>query len=402
MNLYRKWVYPQPVKDMRAAIASGGYLEIGDPTFYWPVMWPHRWGADVSLDILCAGCGSNQAAYYACQHPQWNVVGIDLSDVSLAHQRSLKEKHDLSNLELVEMDLRRVGQLGRHFDFITCTGVLHHLDDPDEGLKSLASVLRPEGVMNLMVYGASLRMGVYPLQEAFRMMRVEQTQDDVDLIKTVLQSLPVDHAVQRYIHHANDLQFDAGIVDTFLNLVDRAYSVKEIFAFTRRSGLEFLSWCEPAEYSLRAQIPEHHPLWRKLNDLSAEDAAHVCDLLLQSRGTHRWVAAHPDYVSKTRIPFEQDAFFDSSLRLTPGSRLDETTDPTRPGSIPYIRGNLRFEIPQGMESLFRQMDGRQPLRAALNTIGIPAADMKSFEHRLVKMLKMLHEMGHVQIFLPKA
>ena len=399
MNIYHKWVYPKPVMDMRAAIASGQYLEIGDPSFYWPLMWPSKRGLDVNLNILCAGCGSNQAAYYACQHPTWNVVGIDVSGSSLAHQQFLKDKHGLSNLELIEMDLSRIGELEKQFDFITCTGVLHHLDAPDEGLRALAGALHPDGVMNLMVYGKSLRMGIYPLQEAFRLMRMDQSQEDVDLIKTVLQSLPQDHAIQRYIHHANDLNFDAGLVDTFLNPVDRAYSVKEIFEFTRRSGLEFLSWCEPAEYSLQAQIPPHHPVWRKLNDLSSEDAAHVCDLLLQSRGTHRWLVAHPEYVSMNRIPFGEDTLFDCSVRLTPGCVLDVAATPTAPGSIPYVRGNLRVEMPKDLSNLIQQMDGKRSIRSVLSNIDTVANGMGTFKREIARELKALYDMGHIQIFL---
>ena len=399
MNIYHKWVYPRPVPDMRAAIASGQYLEIGDPSFYWPLMWPSRRGLDVNMDILCAGCGSNQAAYYALQHPTSNIVGIDVSGSGLAHQQFLKDKHSLSNLELIEMDLSRIGELGRQFDFITCTGVLHHLIDPDEGLRALAAALRPDGVMNLMVYGKSLRMGVYPLQEAFRLMRMEPSDEDVELIKTVLQSLPQDHAIQRYIQHANDLNFDAGLVDTFLNPVDRAYSVKEIFALTRRSGLEFLNWCEPAEYSLQAQIPPHHPVWRKLNDLSSEDAAHVCDLLLQSRGTHRWLVAHPEYVSNNRIPFGEDALFDCSVRLTPGCMVDAAATPTAPGLIPHARGNLRFEMSQKVAGLIQQMDANQSIRSVLATIITPTTDKIAFKRELARELKALHDMGHIQIFL---
>ncbi len=399
MNIYHKWVYPSPVMDMRAAIASGQYLEIGDPTFYWPLMWPSKRGLDGKLNILCAGCGSNQAAYYACQHPTWNVVGIDVSSSSLAHQQFLKDKHSLSNLELIEMDLSRISELGQQFDFITCTGVLHHLDDPDEGLGALAGALDPDGVMNLMVYGKSLRMGIYPLQEAFRLMRMEQSQEDVDLIKTVLQSLPQDHAIQRYIHHANDLNFDAGLVDTFLNPVDRAYTVKEIFAFTRRSGLEFLNWCEPAEYSLQAQIPSHHPIWRKLKDLSTEDAAHVCDLLLQSRGTHRWLAAHPEHVSKNRIPFEDDALFECSAKLTPGCLVDKTATPTAPGLVPHARGNLRFEMSKDVVSLMHQMDGKRSIRSVFHATDTPASRMETFKRELAYELKALYDMGHIQIFL---
>ncbi len=52
------------------------------------------------LDILIAGCGTNQAAVFAFGNSDANVVGIDISQPSLDHQRYLKDKHGLTNLQL--------------------------------------------------------------------------------------------------------------------------------------------------------------------------------------------------------------------------------------------------------------------------------------------------------------
>lgn len=400
LEQYRHWIYPLPVEDMRRAISSREYLEIGDPTYYWPLMWSDSRRVDTPLDVLCAGCGSNQAAYYACQNPHWNVVGIDVSDSSLAHQRRLKDLHSLSNLELLQIDLTQVAQLRKNFDFITCTGVLHHLKDPDQGLNALASVLRPDGVLNIMVYGKHLRMGVYPLQEAFRLMRLEQTSGDVSLIKDVLQSLPHDHPVNRYVRHSNDLNYDAGIVDTFLNPVDQAYSVEDIYAFTRRAGLEFLNWCEPAEYSLRALVPADHPLRSRLEHLSIEQAAHVCDLLLQARGTHRWIAGHPAYVEHTKIKFERDSLFDFTVRITPGTVRCKDSEFHDPNFLTYTRGNFYFKLPRFMFQLLERMDASTPLRSVLESNALPAPVTESFKASVSQALKELYEMGHIQIYLP--
>src|SRR3977135_2352748 len=39
------------------------------------------------------------------------------------------------------------------FDYIDCTGVLHHLPDPAAGMRALASVLEPDGGVGVMLYG---------------------------------------------------------------------------------------------------------------------------------------------------------------------------------------------------------------------------------------------------------
>jgi SAM-dependent methyltransferase len=54
--------------------------------------------------------------------------------------------------------------LGGKFDFVNCIGVLHHLASPLAGLQSLNTVLKPDGGMNLMVYGELGRRGIYDFQ----------------------------------------------------------------------------------------------------------------------------------------------------------------------------------------------------------------------------------------------
>ena len=135
------------------------------------------------LDILVAGCGTWQAAKYALCRPDARVVGIDVSTTSLDHTEQLKRKYNLTNLETRQLPIESAAALDRHFDLIVCTGVLHHLADPDAGLRALRSVLKPEGAMYLMVYAPYGRTGVYMLQDYCRRLGIGTSEREIsDLI----------------------------------------------------------------------------------------------------------------------------------------------------------------------------------------------------------------------------
>jgi SAM-dependent methyltransferase len=87
-------------------------------------------------ESLVAGCWTSQAAIHALREPDAHVTAIDISETSLRHTRELQRKCGLRNLDLHRLAIEDVGELGRTFDQIVCTGVLHHLPDPDEGLRS--------------------------------------------------------------------------------------------------------------------------------------------------------------------------------------------------------------------------------------------------------------------------
>ena len=89
------------------------------------------------LDILIAGCGTNQAAIFAYTNPAAKVVGVDISQPSLDHQQYLKDKHGLWNLELHLLPIEEVPTLGLDFDLVVSTGVLMVLADPLAGMKAL-------------------------------------------------------------------------------------------------------------------------------------------------------------------------------------------------------------------------------------------------------------------------
>lgn len=400
---YTHWVYPAPVEDMRAAISNGTYIEIGDPFLYWPLMWPHRRSVE-KLDILVAGCGTNQAAYYACRNPNWNVIGIDLSESSLAHQRKLKEKHHLSNLRLEKMDLTKVQSLGTDFDFITSTGVLHHLPNPDEGLLALKNVLRPDGVMNLMVYGTNLRLGVYLMQEVFRTLGFTQTKEDVDIVRTTVESLDTEHVLKRYMKLAHDLTYDAGIVDTFLHPQDRAYTVKEIFAFTRNAGLEFLSWVDPIEYSLEQSVPKKHPLWKKINgaQLPKEVLYHINDLLVQNRGTHRWLCAHTDFVQRTQVDFKNDSFLNYQLNFHRATKVIQQSDIKQNTSAKLEREKFYFEMTYELTQIMQKMDSKTTIGQALEGLNLTRESKDKVIEALRKEIQSLYERGHIYVFLPES
>lgn len=397
---YRRWCYPQPVDDMQEAILTGAYREIGDPVTYWPLFWPARRSAP-DMDILVAGCGTNQAAYYACRNPGSRVLGIDLSESSLAHEQRLKERHGLDNLTLMRMDLVDLAVTGRDFDFITSTGVLHHLEDPVAGLSALRSVLRPEGVINVMVYGTSLRLGVYLMQDLFQTMGLGQGPEDVAIVRSIIGSLPEGHVLRRYLRVAPDLEYDAGIVDTFLHRRDRSYFVSEVFDLAYAAGLEFLSWCDPIEYSLAAHVSPGHSAWPRLRQLGDADAAHACDLLTQDRGAHRFALAHPAYAAACRIPFDSHEFQDCSVLLHPAVEVIDVEAPDD-ASIGCRRRGFAFTIDARLRRLLSVMaDGTVSIGGALERLDLDPRDRQELLDIARTGFASLRSQGHVFVLLPE-
>ena len=135
---YESHPYPAPVTTLEQRLDRyrDPQRRRAQSLLLWPLEKPRP-----DRSILVAGCGTSQAARHALMEPDARVTAIDVSETSLRHTRDLQQKHDIRNLQLHQLAIERIGELGETFDQIVCTGVLHHLSDPDAGLRSLRDVL---------------------------------------------------------------------------------------------------------------------------------------------------------------------------------------------------------------------------------------------------------------------
>ncbi len=183
---YEKWTYPEPIQNLETWAANN--WQWFDPSHAHRVLWPDR-PHRADIDILIAGCGTNQAAQIAYINRAAKVVAVDVSQPSLDHEKYLKDKYALKNLELHLLPIEEVAGLNQSFDLVMSTGVLHHMDNPKAGMKALADVLRPDGVAAIMLYARYGRAGVELMQAVFREMGLQQDEESLQMVKAALASL---------------------------------------------------------------------------------------------------------------------------------------------------------------------------------------------------------------------
>ena len=131
-------------------------------------------------EILIAGCGTGrQAAIRARRAPHDKITAIDLSEASLDYARTRCAELGLHGIAFRSLDLHEAGSLGRKFDVVECTGVLHHLPDPEKGWAALAGVLKPGGAMHIMVYSRIARLRVAARRRYLSDLESRPIDDDV-------------------------------------------------------------------------------------------------------------------------------------------------------------------------------------------------------------------------------
>jgi SAM-dependent methyltransferase len=263
------------------------------------LLWPTR-RPRPDRKILVAGCGTSQAVIHAMREPEAQVTAIDISETSLAHTRDLQRKYGLRNLDLRRLAIEDVGSVEELFDEIVCTGVLHHLPDPDLGLRSLRAALAQDGALHVMVYAAYGRAGVYMMQEYSRLLGVRANEEEMQALSAMIGALSSDHPVAAVASRAKDFRQPDALADALLHPVDRAYTVPQLHAWLERCGLSFARWYEQAPYLPQCGAIAGMPHAARLASLPTPAQHAAVELLRGTMTKHDFIAYRDDRVGENQ------------------------------------------------------------------------------------------------------
>ena len=102
--------------------------------------------------VLDMGCGTGEYAMWYAMHGAKEVVGIDLSEGSLAVAKKRQAESTLSNVDFRSMNILECNLPDNYFDYAYSVGVLHHTGAPATGFGHLARVTKPGGVVIVSLY----------------------------------------------------------------------------------------------------------------------------------------------------------------------------------------------------------------------------------------------------------
>jgi SAM-dependent methyltransferase len=303
---YESHPYPAPIDSLERRLDRyrDPHRRRAQNLLLWPLEKPRP-----DRSILVAGCGTSQAARHALMEPNARVTAIDLSETSLRHTRDLQEKHDIRNLRLNQLAIERIGELGETFDQIVCTGVLHHLSDPDAGLRALRDVLAVDGAMHIMVYAPYGRAGITMMQDYCRLLGIGVRDEDLRDLGQTVQALPIDHPIASVVKRAKDFARPDALADALLNPRDRAYSVPQVYDWLERCGLRFGRWYEQAAYLPQCGAIDGAPHGARLAALPTAAQHAAIELLRGTMDRHSFVAYRDDREREAQpITFDGDGW----------------------------------------------------------------------------------------------
>lgn len=364
-RFYERHPYPLPAREFDFDAYRRNWDDRrrrADSHLFWPA---ERYRDDRS--ILIAGCGTTQAALYALRWPHARVVGIDISEESIAFSQELKQKYALNNLELRRLAVENARELGEVFKLVVCTGVLHHLADPELGARALHDALEPNGALELMVYAPYGRAGVYMLQDYCRRLRIARTDSDIRELTASLKALPPDHPLVPLLRKSPDFENSAGIADALLHPRDRAYSVPQLMDLLERADFAFGRWRRQAPYLPWCGALANAPHHAKLIELTPEAQYAAIELFRGTMVRHSLVAYRKNEpVPNVPVDFESDDWLDYKPIRLPDTIAVRERLPQGASAVLINRNHtytdLYLPIDGRRDRMLEAIDGKRTIR----------------------------------------
>lgn len=184
--------------------------------------------------ILLSGCGAFAPYPTSLSNPRARITGVDLAVHNLRRALLHCVLHRRFNVNLLQGDFLEPSVTPGPYHFIEAFGVLHHLDDPLEGMRALERRLFPGGILRVMVYGRYARQQSESVRRAFRVLGIK----DLAGIRRMLRSASPDSRFRRHVESLWEAKNDSGLADLFLHPNVKTYRIDEFIELVSQTGLK--------------------------------------------------------------------------------------------------------------------------------------------------------------------
>ena len=196
--------------------------------------------------ILIAGCGSFAPYPFALSNPATSITALDLSTRSLRRARLHCLLHGVTGVEFRAGDLCDPQSVRGDFGLIDAYGVLHHLEDPLAGLRSLAERLVPGGILRVMVYSSYTRREEESVRRALRLLKIR----DTEAVRTLIARSAPESRLRRFSDASDEVSQRSGLADALLHPLVRTYRIDTFMELVRQSSLQ------PLLFAHREALPD--------------------------------------------------------------------------------------------------------------------------------------------------
>lgn len=284
-----------PIDDDVSRDVQGQYEEFPYPRWehYTPALkdQAENFLREGNPQILVAGCGTGlEAVELATALPEAKILAVDLSLSSLSYAAQKAKEIGIKNIAFQQADILKLGSIDRTFDFIVSSGVLHHMDKPEDDLAVLTGLLKPEGRMRLAFYSSIARRSVIKAQNLIKDKGYGNGADEIRRFRHDAPQLLSGKELGNLCDF-RDYYLTSECRDLLFHVQEHCYELPELSQMLESNNLEFLHFYQDSQVMQKYKM-------RNMDDPEGRNLAHWHEFEKKNpdtfAGMYRfWVAKKP-------------------------------------------------------------------------------------------------------------
>jgi len=187
-----------------------------------------------------AGTG-RQALDLATAIKDANILAVDLSLASLGHAQRKATEAGIGNVDFGQADILKLDMLGRTFDVVASSGVLHHMRNPFDAWQRLWRLVRPGGLMMIGLYSETARRHVVMARAFIAERGYPPTPGGIRSARRAVLAQPDDAAV-RNVARLTDFFSTSECRDLVFHVQEHRVAIPQIRQFIEENGAAFLGF----------------------------------------------------------------------------------------------------------------------------------------------------------------
>ena len=196
--------------------------------------------------ILIAGCGTGNQIINGSRYKNAMITAIDLSSSSLAYAIRKAKEYKMNNVTFKQLDLLNVADLGDRFDAIECLGVLHHMENPSNGLSTLTQQLKPGGYIKIGLYSEIARKVIVKARKKIQTLKIDSTKEAIKRFRRQV----LDGEIQELLDlpkFAIDFYSLSECRDLCFHIQEHRFTTNSLQKLLKSHGLTFCGFMVPEE-----------------------------------------------------------------------------------------------------------------------------------------------------------
>ena len=192
-------------------------------------------------NVLIAGCGTGIDTVLATRYKNSKILGVDLSKASLAFAKRKTDELNFSNIDFLHTDILQLKNIGKKFDVIECTGTLHHLKDPNAGIKILLDILEPHGFLKLGLFSENSKFNMNNAKEFVKKKKLSNTNEAIRNCREEIMNNSPDPVISNITSNLSFYSMSA-LRDMLFYDHEHFFTLSKIHKILKDFNLEFLGF----------------------------------------------------------------------------------------------------------------------------------------------------------------